>query len=123
MKTFGKIKIGNKRKGGISALEGFTSVDVDRANPILGNRHVLSKWADDEERQEVLDDYKVDYDSDWFHDGPMKQETLKLARRVYKGENLLLVCWCNGKPTYKPCHAEFIKSKIEEVLAPYIENK
>ena len=119
-RKFGEIKIGNKRKGGLTQIEGFTSIEVDRANPILGNPHILHDWRDDEERQEVLDDYLVDYDKDWEFDGPMKQETLKLARRVYKGENLLLLCWCHGKPSFKPCHAEFIKNKIEEILKPYI---
>jgi hypothetical protein len=115
----GNVVIGNKRKGGLTQLDGFTSVDVDRSNPILGNPHVLSNWKDDEERQEVLDDYKVDYDTDWHFNGPMKQETLKLARRVYKGENLLLLCWCHGKPSFKACHAEQIVARIEEILAPY----
>ncbi len=117
---FGCIKLGNKRKGGIAQLESYTSVEVDRNNLILGNKYVLFDFRDNDERAEVIGKYKVDFDKDWAENGPMKQETLKLARRVYKGESLLLLCWCAGAPTFKPCHAELIKSRIEEVLAPYL---
>jgi len=121
MKNFGKIEIGNKRKGGVKSKEGFTSIDCDRENPILGNKYVLLDWRDDDMRTDVLFDYKGDYDEDWNNNGPMKQETLKIARRVYKGENVLLNCWCVGAPTFKPCHVEFIKERIEEILKPYRE--
>lgn len=119
-RKFGEIKIGNKRTGGVKSLEGFTSIDVDRLNPVLGNKYILEDYRDDEKRAEVLENYRKDYEADWAVDGPMKQETLKIARRVYKGESVLLLCWCNGKPTFKPCHAEQIKAKIEEILKPYL---
>lgn len=116
---FGEIKIGNKRKGGISSLSGFTSIDCDRKNPILGNKYILHDYLDDQERESVINSYKIDYEEDWKIGGPMKEATLKLARRAYKGENLLLNCWCYGDPTKKPCHVELIKAKIEEILEPY----
>lgn len=119
MSQLGKIKIGNKRTGGTKELKGFTPIDVDRANPILGNKYILEDYRDDIKRFEVLCNYQRDYEADWEIEGPMKQETLKLARRCYKGENLLLNCWCVGEPTNKPCHAEFIKKRIEEILEPY----
>ena len=119
MRKNGIVKLGNKRSGGTKKLEGFESIDVDRENKILGNRHVLWDHRDDTERARVIECYRVEYEADWKVDGPMKQETLKIARKVYKGQNVLLNCWCSGAPTFKPCHAELIKSRIEEVLAPY----
>ena len=119
-KKFGKVIICNKRKGAHPIPEGFLRVDVDRTNEILGNPYELLDWRDDDMRTDVLADYQADYDVDWNRGGPMKEETLKLARRVYKGENLALMCWCAGKPTYKPCHAEQIRDRIKEVLAPYL---
>jgi hypothetical protein len=117
--SFGQIKIGNKRKGGISRLPGFSSVDVDRKNPILGNKYILNDYTDDKERAEVIGKYRIDFEADCAANGPMLEETKRIARRVYKGENILLNCWCFGPPTNKPCHVEIIKSKIEEILKPY----
>lgn len=118
-KKFGQVLLGNKRKGGMRSLTNFESIDVDRECKILGNRHILWDHRDDTERARVIECYRVEYEADWKVDGPMKQETLKLARKAYRGQNLLLLCWCSGAPTFKPCHAELIKSRIEEVLAPY----
>ena len=117
---FGQIKLGSKRKGGIKELSGFTSISVDRESAELGNPFILWDHRDDEERAKVISQYKEKYDADWAQNGPMKEATLKIARRVYKGESIMLVCWCSGPPIYKPCHAELIKARIEEVLAPYI---
>ena len=119
-KKFGEIRLGNKRSNGVKRLVGFESIDVDRENPVLGNKAILWDHRDDAERARVIECYRVEYEADWKVDGPMKQETLKLARKAYRGQNLLLLCWCSGAPTYKPCHAELIKSRIEEILAPYV---
>jgi hypothetical protein len=119
MRKFGQVLLGNKRKGGTKNLKDFESIDVDRENPVLGNKEILWDHRDDTERARVIEAYRVEYEADWQVDGPMKQETLKLARKAYKGQNLLLLCWCSGAPTYKSCHAELIKSRIEEILAPY----
>jgi len=123
MPKFGQIKLGSKRKGGIRELPGFTSISVDRENPVLGNKYVLWDHRDDDERAEVIWKYKEDYDADWAQNGPMKEATLKIARRVYKGENIMLLCWCSGPPIYKPCHAELIKERIEGILAPYMDKQ
>ena len=121
MKNFGKIIIGNLRKGADKIPSEYLQIRVDRQCPILGNKYELLDWRDDDMRTDVLADYRGDYDEDWGKGGPMKEETLKIARKVYKGQSVALMCWCCGKPTYKPCHAEFIKEKIEEILAPYRE--
>lgn len=117
---FGKVEIGNKRKGGAVFPPDYLRVDVDRKNKILGNPYILHNYLDDRERAEVIGKYQLDYEADWAVDGPMKEETLKIARLVYKGQSVVLDCWCAGKPTYKPCHAELIKEKIEQILTPYL---
>lgn len=116
---FGHIAIGNKRKGGTAFPKDYIIIDVDRKNKILGNKYVLKNYLDDEERAQVINSYKIDYEIDWEENGPMKQESLKIARLVYKGKNVVLNCWCAGPPTFKPCHAEIIKDKIEEFLEDY----
>jgi hypothetical protein len=117
--NFGQIKIGSKRKGGERFDPSFELIDVDRKNPILGNPHILQNHLDDNERAEVIEKYRVDFEQDCANNGPMLEETKKIARRVYKGQNVALQCWCYGPPLFKSCHAEIIKSKIEEILKPY----
>jgi hypothetical protein len=119
--SFGQIKIISKRKGGEKADSSFVRIDVDRKNPVLGNRHVLHNHLDDSERADVINKYRVDFEKDCLNNGPMLEETKKIARRVYRGENIALACWCSGPPLFKPCHAEIIKNKIEEILKPYIK--
>jgi len=119
---FGNIYIGNKRSGAAPPRKDTEVIHVDRVNPILGNKYILEDYRDDIKRAEVLSKYKADYDADWERDGPMKQETLKIARKVYKGKSVSLLCWCAGAPTFRACHAEFIKYRIEEVLKPYLNS-
>jgi hypothetical protein len=117
--NFGKVEIGNKRKGGVKFDSSFELIDVDRNHPTLGNRHILYNHLDDEERARVIEAYRLDYNKDCENNGPMLEATKVIARKVYKGQNVALMCWCSGPPTNKPCHAEIIKGKIEEILAPF----
>jgi hypothetical protein len=116
---FGSVKIGSKRKGGEKFDESFFLIDVDRKNRVLGNPHILHNHLDDNERAQVIEKYRVDFEQDCANNGHMLEETKKIARRVYKGQNIALMCWCSGPPLFKPCHAEIIKNKIEEILKPY----
>lgn len=119
MNNFGQIKIGNKRKGGVKFDSSFELIDVDRNHPILGNKHILHNHLDDEERARIIEAYRQDYNEDCSKNGPMLEATKVIARKVYKGQNVALMCWCGGPPINKPCHAEIIKAKIEEILKPY----
>lgn len=119
MSKFGKVIIGNLRKGANEIPAEYLKIRVDREHPTLGNQYVLEDWRDDDMRTDVLADYLGDYEEDCKNNGPMLEATKVIARKVYKGQSVALMCWCRGKPTYKPCHADFIKSKIEEILKPY----
>jgi len=117
--NFGVVKIGSKRKGGEKFDSSFELIDVDRNNPILGNKHVLHNHLDDNERAEVIRKHNLDFEAECRNNGPMLEEVKKIARKVYKGQNVALMCWCAGPPLFKPCHAETYKNKIEEILKPY----
>jgi len=121
MKTFGKIIFGNLRKRADKIPDDYLVIRVDRDHAILGNKYILWDHRDDDERAEVIGKYRVDYEKDCANNGPMLEATKVIARKVYKGQSVALMCWCSGAPTYKPCHAELIKAKIEEILKPYIE--
>lgn len=112
--------IGNIRAGNLRTLApksvkpklGETIIRFDRANPILGNRHILHNPNDPIERAKVIAAYKEDLDYDLSIKGPMYIEIVKLAIRVKNGENIIGLCWC--KP--KPCHADLIiKAVMDKV--------
>lgn len=109
----GSIRVGNKRKGAwIKPYDDETVVDVDRANPILGNKHILNDPKNDLERMQVIERYKVDYEKDWEANGPMALATYRLAKRVRDGEKIILQCWCAPKD----CHGDLIVEKVKELL-------
>jgi hypothetical protein len=114
----GSVRLGNKRKGAAAKPRpGETVVDIDRANPILGNPFILQDHRDDVRRAEVIALYKKKYEADIARGGPMSAATEKLAERVRAGEHLILMCWCHGAPYGKPCHGDLIKDRIEKLLA------
>ena len=98
----------SKRKGGISPFAGETVVDVDRTNPILGNRHVLADHRDDRQRETVIEAYRRDFEDDMARAGPMFRAVEGLARRFVAGESIALRCWCAPRP----CHAEIIQRMV-----------
>lgn len=110
-----KIIIGNKRSNRPLGRE-FKLIDVDRKHLILGNKYILKNRFDDKEREDVIEKYRKDFYDDCLVFGPMYKSTLEIANMVRSGESIALMCWCHGHPTYKPCHAEIIKEKIEEML-------
>lgn len=115
----GTIRIGNKRKGSAARpLPHETSIDGDRNNPRLGNPFVLHNHLDDAERARVIEAYRTRYETDWQNHGPMRQETEKIAERVRRGENIIIMCWCVGHPLNKPCHLQFVESRVRDILNP-----
>lgn len=111
--AFGSVRIGNKRKGSLAkANSQEVSTDVDRMNPILGNKYVLKNADDSKARDNVIVCYNTDYEADFLADGPMARATKALARRVMNGEKLILMCWCCPKP----CHANLIIAKIRKII-------
>ena len=110
MKTVGTIRIVSKRKGGIGAAPGETVIDVDRANPVLGNKHVLKNHNNAIERARIIAAYDADFKRDMAEHGPMSRACEDLARRLLNGEQLALSCWCAPRQ----CHAEIIRDNVFE---------
>lgn len=100
----------DQRANGPKANE--TVVRVDRANPILGNPHILHNQHDAQERAQVIAAYVADSEADWQTNGPRRHAIEALAARVEAGEYIALACWC--KP--RPCHGDWICNKVQEVL-------
>jgi len=87
-------------------------VEFDRANPVLGNRHILKNFKDAVERDRVIAAYRADLEADWAKKGPMYRDIVKLAERVVKGEQIAGRCWCEPKP----CHGEIIIEKVKALV-------
>ena len=83
---------------------------VDRANPVLGNRHVLFNRFDAAQRRQVIAAYAADLERDVAAGGPMSREIEHLAERVRLGEQICLACWCAPSP----CHGDLIAAKVRE---------
>lgn len=108
----GSVRLGNKRTGAAAKpVSGETVIDIDRANPILGNPFVLKNHRDDAQRAEVIRLYKDKYEADIAGRGAMAIATEKLAARVRAGEKLILMCWCSPKP----CHGNLIVDEINRL--------
>lgn len=83
-------------------------VMVDRSNPVLGNRHILTQKTNIQERERVISAYAKDLEADLAVGGPMSREIDSLAERIRAGEKICLACWC--KPS--PCHADILVKRI-----------
>ncbi len=112
-----RVRLGNKRAGAKAKPQhGETVIDIDRANPILGNPYVLKDHRDNIRRAEVIRLYDLKYQQDLATRGPMTIATEQLADRVRNGEKLILMCWCAGAPFNKPCHGDLIIKQIAQRL-------
>lgn len=107
----GSVRVVSKRQGGTAALTDETVIDVDRVNPVLGNRHILRNHHDDAERAVVIGAYEADFEADVARKGPMFQAVMALAARAAGGERLALRCWCAPKA----CHADLLAANIAEL--------
>lgn len=75
---------------------------IDRANPVLGNRHILRNKLDRHERAAVIQRHWNDLEADILAEGPMFKALLVLARKINRGENICLACHCSPLP----CHGD-----------------
>ncbi|ABM97060.1 DUF4326 domain-containing protein [Methylibium petroleiphilum] len=112
----GDVRVVSKRKGGTAPEPGEVVIDIDRTNPVLGNRHVLRDHRDAAGRQAVIEAFERDLEADLAAGGPMHAEIVRLATRVLAGERLALRCWCAPDR----CHGDPIRDAIrsEAGLAP-----
>lgn len=107
----GSIRIVSKRKGGTAATADEFVIDVDRSNPVLGNRHVLRNHRDSEERDRVIAANAADFAADVAAGGPMLAAVQEIADRLLQGQKIALRCWCEPEP----CHARTYKAKAYEL--------
>ena len=92
---------------------GEVVIRVDRANPVLGNKHVLHNQHDPKERDQVIRAYVEDAERDLRRDGPISRAIGNMAARVAGGDRLVLACWC--KP--RACHADWIAQQVYQRAA------
>lgn len=111
----GSLRIGNKRTNcGNKPTTGETFIQGDRTNPVLGNKHVLHNHRNRQERAQVIEAYRLDFEKDWQTNGPMRRETETIAARHAAGENIILMCWCSGTPENYPCHLDLVVARIRD---------
>lgn len=125
----GELYIGNMRAGSKHGPRpGDAVVRVDRANPVLGNRHISTDKRNAAERTRVIEAHRLDVEEAVeARRGPLYSELLRIAFLLREGKNVCLLCWC----TPRRCHAENhrqailrIVQRLEElskvaVIAPY----
>lgn len=112
----GSVRVVSKRKGGLAAVAGEVVIDVDRTNPILGNRFVLRDHRDDDERAQVIAAYERELDADIASRGPKSMELDRLAATVRGGARLALRCWCAPRR----CHADRLALIVAERAGVHI---
>lgn len=109
----GSIRLGNKRAASqAKPVEGDISIDIDRSNPVLGNRHILSDHRSRNARIRCIEAFRMDMEEDGRRNGPMTKATKEIARLVLEGKSVILNCWCYPKP----CHGDVIKWKVLESI-------
>lgn len=112
----GSIRVISKRKGGTSAVPGEFIIDVDRTNPILGNRHLKNpNLSDKSEHARVIEAHADEFEADCLRSGAMFMAISRLADRVKAGERMALRCWCARPDRDVACHADIYKDKIAEL--------
>ena len=104
----GTVRVVSKRKGGVVPVAGEVVVEIDRSNPVLGNRHVLHDHRDPAARWRVIEAFRRDLEEDSQRSGPIASAIDNLAERVRRGERLALRCWCAPEP----CHGDIIAAAV-----------
>ena len=68
--------------------------------------------------KEAVEEYHHWLRAQWNHDGPVKEELLRLARLYKEQGTLYLVCWCKKKINDDiPCHGDVLRDAIEGIIA------
>lgn len=112
----GTIRLGSKRaRSAGKPRADEIAISVDRANPVLGNRHYLHDHLDPVERAQVVAAYERDLVADERVHGPMTRAIEDLAKRVIAGERIICMCWC--EPEHSPCHGQHIVRRVERLVA------
>ncbi|MBK6616608.1 DUF4326 domain-containing protein [Ottowia sp.] len=98
-----------KGKGAVTADLDELVIDIDfSSGSVLGNRHRLSNYRDDDERSLRIAEFARDLDEDCERRGPMHAEIERIAALVKSGSRVALQCWC--KP--RACHGDGIAVRV-----------
>lgn len=110
----GYVRVTNKRwHSPVKPDEDEVVIDVDRSNPVLGNKHVLGNANDAAERERVIEAYRRDLERDLAAQGPMARAVAEIAQRVFSGEKVCLNCWCAPRA----CHGDVIAARVMDMVA------
>lgn len=91
--SFGSIRTVSKRYTGTQPERSETVLQIDRSNPVLGNRHHM-RGSSLAERERVIAAHAADIERDAQAGGPIHQALIEIAGRVARGEHIALACWC-----------------------------
>lgn len=87
-----------------------------RAGGVLGLGNPIELKDHNNDRDAVIQAYKSYAKTQWLQAGSSFRPLVEaLAKRVYAGEDLKLVCWCAPKT----CHGDVLKSAIETLVRGY----
>lgn len=84
-------------------------VRIDSENQYLGHGHKYFEPHQEFDREESLEDFKIQLQMDLLSGGPMTSEIERLAIELNAGKKLALMCWC--KP--RACHGDSISHAIQ----------
>ena len=113
--TVGTVRVVSKRAGGVPAMPKEKIYDVDRTDPILGNKHHLKNINDSCERKMVIEAHLLDVMKDLSENGPISKRLDLIAEEVSKGENIALRCWCAPKPCHADTYKRLIYDKVRKI--------
>jgi hypothetical protein len=90
----------------------YVYIGRPRGNAPLGLGNPF-KVGEGYQRGEAVDAFKGYAQDEWKNpNSELRKQVTALAERVYRGEDIKLVCWC--KP--KSCHGDIIKGAIDTLV-------
>jgi len=112
--TIGNIIITSKRKGGTKAPSGYKVFNVAKGSPLYNkfSEALNPRKEDPSLRQEVCNLYQWHFEDELLQNPAVQKYLQEIAEYVMNGGNAALECWCSPLQ----CHAETIKTYIEEVI-------
>jgi hypothetical protein len=93
-------------------------IEIDRpSGSVLQNRHpMLNKTM--QERERVIKLNYADMVQDIERQGEMHRELHRIAKLVFDGNKVVLMCWCNPLP----CHGDHYVKKIYQIVKEMQKN-
>jgi len=94
-----------------------------RANPILGNRHIMQEKSM-KERDRVIAEYKKDLEADLAVQGPIWQTLQGIAKEIAeKQQKFAISCHCNPIKCHNDLVIPVVVKMVEDLLGQKKENK